>query len=161
MPGIKVVGMEVFNKTLDKLASEISHINNMALYEAAGYVADKISKAIQNMPTRSEEEYATDKWKLYGATESEKQQIAENFGVSRFRHSDGTTMVSIGFTGYVRTPSTRFNDMVPTGMLMQCINYGNQYRRGTHTIDHAVSGIKAEVEQIIQSKIDEEISKLE
>lgn len=160
MAKISITGMDKYMSQLDKLTGEVTKINRGALGEGAGIAADNIKAALEGMPTRGDDEYATSKWKLYGATESEKQQIISNFGITRFRtNGDGYDTV-IGFTGYVNTPSTRFHDNVPTGMLMQCINNGNEYRRATHTINKAVNGTRAQVEAAVQQYIDEKTQEI-
>lgn len=159
MAKITIQGMGTFNQKLDVLAKDIKHINNLALYDAAGVVADAIAEALQQLPTHDEGEYGTEKHKLYGATPSEKQQIISNFGISRFRSGD-TINTSVGFKGYVNTKSKRFNNKIPTGMLMQCIEYGTQFRRGTHTVSNAIKQVKERMTQAAQDRIDAEIQKL-
>lgn len=153
---IKITGTEIFTDKLGQLAADISHMNKLALYDAAGYVADELKKALEAMPTYTER----DEHRLYGVTPSEKEQIIENFGVSRFENDPDGSKTSIGFTGYVRTPSKRFNDMVPTGMLMQCIEYGTTFRRGTHTISKMEKRIRGQAIQIAQEKLTKEIKKV-
>lgn len=161
MATLKTTGIDIFSKQLNKLANEITKINRGALGNAAGYVADEIDKALEAMPTHSEGySYAAPAVKRYGATESEKQQIIENFGIARFKTSGGSTETSIGFTGYVNTKSKQFNDRVPTGMLMQCINYGTEFRQGTHTIDKAIKSAQAQVETKVQEYIDKEVNNI-
>ena len=63
-------------------------------------------------------------------------------------------------SGYVETPSKRFNNQVPTGMLMQCINYGTEFRQGTHTVDHAIKGVRAKVEKAVQNYIDDKTKEI-
>lgn len=155
MAKISVNGLDEYNKTFGDLVNDISHVNSLALYDAAAVAADSLKSALEGMPTHPE----NDRHKLYGATASEKQQIIANFGVSRFRDGGGTKDTTIGFRGYVNTKSKRFNNMVPTGMLMQCIEYGTSFRRPTHTISNAVKDIKARAEQAAQDRIDQEIQK--
>lgn len=160
MATMKTTGLDIFAKEFEKLTNEVKQINRGALGEAAGYVADEIGRALESMPTHSEGySYAAPKHKRTGATENEKQQIIANFGISKFRESGGSTSTSVGFTGYVHTESKRFNDNVPTGMLMQCINYGTQFRNPTHTVDKAISSAKKhatkKMEEYIEKKVTE------
>lgn len=160
MATIKTEGLDIFTKQLEKLSKEIANINSMALYDAAGVVADEMGNALKGLPVRGDEEYGTYKHKLYGATDSEKRQLIGSFGISRFRKGNGTTETSVGFTGYVETPSTRFNDQVPAAMLMQCIEYGTPFRQGTHTLTAAMKSCKSKAEKAIQERIDKEIKKI-
>ena len=148
--------MDIFAKQLDTLAKDASKINRGALGSGAGLVADRIADALEKMPVRDD----STEHRLYGATESEKAQIIDNFGIAKFRTSGGKTDTSIGFHGYVETPSKRFNNQVPTGMLMQCINYGTEFRRGTHTVDGAIKAVKNEVGKKMQDYIDTEVGKI-
>lgn len=161
MATIKTTGLDIFSKQLDKLASEIRNINRGALGEAAGYVADQVGNALEGMPTHTEGySYAAPNVKRYGATESEKEQIIANFGISKFKESGGSTDTSVGFHGYVNTKSKRFNDSVPTGMLMQAINYGTQFRQGTHTVDRAINSAKDNAVKKMEDYIDKEVNKI-
>lgn len=155
---VKIQGMGAFTSKFEGLSKDIAHINNMALYEAAGYVANEIGKALQSLPTY-DDWYGTTNYPLYGATPSEKAQIIENFGIASFRTTEDGSQTSIGFTGYVNTPSTKFGNKVPTGMLMQCIEYGTRFRKGTHTIARAEKAVRNQAIQIAQNKITEEIRK--
>lgn len=159
MAKISINGLDQYNQAFNDFVNDISRINNMALYDAAAVAKDAIAEALQSLPTHDEGEYGTANNRLYGATPSEKVQIIANFGVAPFRHGD-TTNTSLGFTGYVDTPSKRFNNKVPTGMLMQCIEYGTSFRRPTHTISNAIKNIKARSEQAAQDRIDQEIQKM-
>ena len=157
--GINVQGLESFQTGLENLASSISKINNMALYEAAGIVAEEMKSALETLPTY-DDWYGTPGYPLYGATPSEKSQLIANFGIAKFRSSGDGSQTSLGFTGYVNTPSTKYGDRVPTGMLMQAINYGTQFRKATHTLDRVERNAKAKAVQAAQEKIDQEIKKL-
>lgn len=160
MPKISVVGMDVYDKNMGKLIEDIASINSMALYDAAGVAADALKNALQGLPTHEEGQYGTEAHQLYGATPSEKEQLIQNFGVSRFRRGDGSVETAIGFTGYVNTKSRRFNNKVPAGMLMQCIEYGTYFRRGTHTISKAIQQCKQAIAKAAQDRIDQEVQKL-
>ncbi len=157
--GIKIQGLNIFQTNLENLASGISKINSMALYEAAGIVAEEMKNALESLPTY-DKWYGTDGYPLYGATPSEKAQIIENFGIADFRNTGDGSQTSLGFTGYVNTPSTKYGGKVPTGMLMQAINYGTQFRHGTHTLDRVERNAKNKAIQAAQDKIDQEIKKL-
>lgn len=160
MATIKTEGLQLFSKQFEKLTNEIANINNMALYDAAGAVADELNSALKSLPTREESEWGTANKKLYGATESEKQQLIESLGVASFKKSSNSTDTSIGFTGYINTPSTRFGDMIPAGMLMQCIEYGTSFRQGTHTLTAATKRCKSKAEKAIEDRIDKEVNKI-
>lgn len=159
MAKVNVTGLDSFTTQLTKLAGEAEKINRGALGEGAGYVADQIKIALEGMPTY-DDWYGTEQYPLYGATESEKEQIISNFGISRFKNANGKIETSVGFHGYVDTPSTKFNDRVPTGMLMQCINYGTRFRQGTHTVDNAIKAVKDATAQKMQDYIDQEVNKI-
>lgn len=157
----KVIGMDTFTAQLGRLTTDITKVTRGALGEAAGFVADEVKSALEAMPTHTEGySYAAPDAKRYGATESEKQQIIANFGISTFTDKGDSIGTSVGFTGYVHTTSKRFNDNVPTGLLMQCINYGTEFRQGTHTMDQAVKSARAQAEAKAQEYIDKEVNNI-
>lgn len=160
MAKLKVEGLDVFRKELTTLANDAHKINRGALGSGAGYVADKIKDALEGLPTHDDDEWGSAKHKLFGATEDEKRQIIDNFGIAKFRESGGKIDTAIGFYGYVETKSSKYNDHVPTGMLMQCINYGTDFRQGTHTVDQAIKAIKDEVAAKMQEQLDESVKKI-
>lgn len=157
MAKMTVTGLDTFTSQLTKLANEAEKINRGALGEGAGYVADQIGQAIDSIPVRDE---STHPHRLYGATANELGQIKANFGISRFRTSGGKTETSIGFTGYVDTPSRKFNDHVPTGMLVQCIEYGTSFRTPTHSLSKAISSAKSAVQPKMQDYIDKRVKEI-
>ena len=157
MATMKVSGIDMFVKQFEKLAQEARSINRGALGEAAGYVADQIMNALEGMPTHDDDYTVI---RRSGATESEKEQIIANFGISKFKESGGSTDTSVGFHGYVHTKSKKFNDNVPTGMLVQAINYGTDFRQGTHTVDRAIKSAKDNAIKKMESYIDKEVNKI-
>lgn len=160
MAKMRVTGLDVYQKQLTKLAQDAEKINRGALGTGAGHVAKKLSDALESLPTHDEGEWGTDKHKLVGATEDEKRQIMDNFGIAKFRQSGGKLDTSIGFHGYVRTKSKKFNDLVPTGMLVQCINYGTDFRQATHTVDKAINEVRNDVALKMQEYIDKSVNKI-
>ncbi len=159
MATMKVDGLDRFMHQLNALSSEITNINKGALGEGAKYAAEQVGNAVSGLPVCSEH-YTVPGAKRYGATEDEKTQIAENFGISRFKQSNGGWNTSIGFKGYVNTPSKQFNNNVPTGLLVQCIDQGTDFRKGTHSISKASKSSKDGVEKKIQDYIDKEVNKI-
>ena len=160
MATMKVEGLDIFHKQFEKLTKEVSNINSMALYDAAGVVADELEAAMDKLPVRADGEYGTAQHKLYGATQSEKNQLIDALGVARFRKTGDSKDTSIGFHGYVSTPSKKYGDQVPAGMLMQCIEYGTKFRQGTHTLTSAMKSCKSKAEKAFQERLDQEVNKI-
>ncbi len=153
----KIIGLDSFTQQFEQLANDIRKINRGALGEAAGFVANEMKAALEGMPVRDD---STHPHRLYGATASEKAQIIQNFGISHFRGGDDAFSTSIGFTGYVDTPSRKFNDHVPTGMLVQCIEYGTSFRKGTHTLSNTIQRLRNEATQKAQDYIDKKVKEI-
>lgn len=153
----KIIGLDSFTQQFEQLANDIRKINRGALGEAAGFVANEMKAALESMPVRDD---STHPHRLYGATASEKAQIIQNFGISHFRGGDDAFSTSIGFTGYVDTPSRKFNDHVPTGMLVQCIEYGTSFRTPTHSLSKAISSAKSAVQPKMQDYIDKRVKEI-
>lgn len=153
---VRITGMDIFQAQLASLTQDIQKINRGGLGEAAGYVADQMKHALESMPVRPDK--PTDRHRLYGATVSEKNQIIQNFGISRFNDNGDRIETAIGFHGYVHTPSAKFNDQIPTGMLMQCIEYGTQFRRGIHLISKTERQIREAAAEKARKYIEEKIT---
>ena len=154
---VRITGMDIFQTQLANLTQDIQKINRGGLGEAAGYVADQMKEALEEMPVRPDKDRSGHR--LYGATESEKQQIIQNFGISHFQDSGDRIDTAIGFHGYVRTPSAKFNDQVPTGMLMQCIEYGTSFRKGIHLISRMQNRVREGAAEKAREYIEKQIRK--
>lgn len=154
-----VDGIDIFADKLDLLARDASRINRGALGEAAGQVADAVSAALEGLPV-CEEKFTPPGHFRSGATASEKAQIIGNFGISKFKSTGGGYTTSIGFTGYVQTRSKRFNGNVPTGFLMQAIEYGTFFRVGTHTVSRAINSVRGRIPETVSEYIDREVAKI-
>lgn len=159
MARCKVEGLDIFSDKLGRLADEVTRINKGALGTAAGQVADAVKSALEGMPV-CEDGYTKPGHMRTGATASEKAQIIGNFGITRFRSSGSGYETSIGFAGYVATHSTRFNGNIPTGFLMQAIEYGTFFRVGTHTVSRAINSVKKQLTETVKEYIETETSKI-
>lgn len=160
MAKISVSGLDQYVNKLGILQKQAHEINRGALGEGAGYAADEIRSAVAGMPTMTEETRKYGEHRLYGATDNELAQILNNLGIKRFSENGGKISTQIGFGGYVYTPSKKFGNRIPTGMLVQCINYGTRFRQGTHTLDKVTNAIKKDVSDKIQKYIDKEVEKI-
>lgn len=161
MAKISIVGMDVFLGNLSKMTKEIRNINKGALGEGAKVAAESMRDALENLPIRPNKYTGRQhSERLYGVTESEYAQILNNFGIARFKDSGGAWNTSIGFKGYVHTPSAKFNDQVPTGLLVQAVEYGTEFRKPLHMIANAVKNVQESVAEHVQEYIDEQTSKI-
>lgn len=156
-----VFGIEQFYKNMQTLDKETRNIVKGGLAEGAGYAADELRDALDTLPIRPDKyEKRQHSQKLRGVTESEFAQITNNFGIAHFKESGGSWNTSVGFHGTVHTPSPMFNDEVPTGMLVQCVEYGTEFRQGVHLLSKAINKSKDTVAQKIQDYIDKETEKI-
>lgn len=156
-----VIGFDVFLADLRKLDVETRSIFRGALGEGAKVAAEKVRDALEGLPIRPEKMTGPlHETRLYGVTEREYIQILDNFGIARFRDSGGAYNTSIGFRGYVNTPSARFGDKVPTGLLVQAVEYGTEFRRPVHMLNKAAKASEAEIRAAMQRYIDEHINKI-
>lgn len=161
MAKISIVGMDVFLGNLSEMTKEIRNINKGALGEGAKVAAESMRDALENLPIRPNKYTGRQhSERLYGVTESEYAQILNNFGIARFKDSGGAWNTSIGFKGYVHTPSAKFNDQVPTGLLVQAVEYGTEFRKPLHMIAKAAKNVQESVAEHVQEYIDEQTSKI-
>ena len=167
MAKMTVYGIDVFQKNMQTLDHEARNICKGGLGEGAGYAAEVLREAVEMLPIRPSKTSKEDHERaLYGVTESEYAQILNNFGIAKFRDSGGAWNTSVGFGGYVSTPSPMWHNRVPTGYLVQVVEYGTvdadgkHFRRPTHMISGAINRSKDEIAQQIQNYIDKEVNKI-
>lgn len=161
MARIKVAGLDIYLANMQKMSEEMRNINKGALGEGAKVAAEKIREALETLPIRPDKMTGSQhSQRLYGVTESEYIQILDNFGIARFRDSGGAWNTSIGFTGYVNTPSAKFHDKVPTGLLVQAVEYGTKFRKPVHMLNKAAKVSEAEITAAMQKYIEEQINKI-
>ena len=161
MAKISIIGMDVHLDNLSYLNQELRNINKGALGEGAKVAAEEMREALENLPIRSDN-YLGRKHteRLYGVSEKEYVQILNNFGIARFKDSGGAWDTSIGFKGYVNTPSPAWHDMVPTGMLVQAVEYGTEFRKPLHMLSRAAKTVQQSVAERVQKYIDEHVEQI-
>lgn len=161
MAKVEVFGMEVFLANMQKMNTEMRNINRGALGEGAKVAAEKLREALEMLPIRADKYTGRQhSERFYGVTESEYIQILDNFGIARFQDSGGAWNTSVGFTGYVNTPSAKFNDKVPTGMLVQAVEYGTEFRKPVHMLAKATRASEAEIAGAMQEYIDAKVNEI-
>lgn len=161
MAKVQVFGMDIFLANMQKMSTEARNINKGALGEGAKVAAEKLRDAIEMLPIRPDKYTGRQHTeRFYGVTESEYIQILDNFGIARFQDSGGAWNTSIGFTGYVNTPSAKFNDHVPTGLLVQAVEYGTEFRKPVHLLNKATRNAESEIRDAMQKYIDDKVQQI-
>lgn len=161
MAKITVTGMDIYLANMQKMTQEVRNINKGALYEGAKMAADKVREALEMLPIRPDRYTGRQhSERFYGVTESEYIQILDNFGISRHRDSGGSWNTSIGFKGTVHTPSAKFHDEVPTGLLVQAVEYGTEFRKPLHILSKAAKANESEIREAMQKYIEDETNKI-
>ena len=161
MAKVEVFGMEVFLANMQKMDAEARNINKGALGEGAKVAAEKLRYALEMLPIRPAKATGeAHNHKLYGVTEAEYAQILNNFGIARFQDSGGAWNTSIGFTGYVHTPSAKFNDQVPTGLLVQAVEYGTEFRKPVHLLNKSIKSAESSIQDAMQKYIDDKVNEI-
>lgn len=160
MAKLTVTGLDIYLTNMQNLNKEMRAINRGALGEGAHVAAEKVREALEGLPIRPDK-YTGDmhEHKFYGVTSEELIQILDNFGIARFQDSGGAWNTSVGFTGYVNTPSAKWGDKIPTGLLVQAVEYGTEFRRPAHILAKAAkvseSEIRSAMEKYIEQKVNE------
>jgi len=161
MAKVQVFGMDIFLANMQKMSTEARNINKGALGEGAKVAAEKLRDAIETLPIRPDKYTGRQHTeRFYGVTESEYIQILDNFGIARFHDSGGAWNTSIGFKGYVNTPSAKFNDHVPTGLLVQAVEYGTQFRKPARVLSRATRAAESEIRDAMQKYIDDKVQQI-
>ena len=125
----------------------------MYLAKEKGY---EVHAACANTGGFSAEQLKTNEENAYklGATKYVTLDVTQEY------YSGGAWNTSIGFKGYVHTPSAKFNDQVPTGLLVQAVEYGTEFRKPLHMIAKAAKNVQESVAEHVQEYIDEQTSKI-
>lgn len=161
MAKISVMGLDIHLANLQKLNTEQRTINRGALGEGAKVAAEKVRDALEMLPIRPDKYTGRQhSERLYGVTENEYTQILDNFGIARFQDSGGAWNTSIGFKGYVNTPSARFRDQVPTGLLVQAVEYGTEFRKPLHMLAKAAKANESEIREAMQKYIEDKTNEI-
>lgn len=161
MAKISILGMDVFLGNLSNLNQELRNINKGALGEGAKVAAEELRNAIEMLPIRPDKYTGRQHTeRLYGVTESEYAQILNNFGIAHFKDSGGAWNTSVGFHGMVHTPSAMFKDEVPTGMLVQAVEYGTEFRKPVHILSRAAKAAQEVVAERAQKYIDDKVNQI-
>lgn len=165
MARLKFSGLDEQISKLNKTMDSMSEIASKCLYKGAGSVAESVGKALDGIPvetrtTRNGNPYfGTSDHPIVGCTQSEKDQIKEYFGVAKFKKSHDAVQTSVGFTGYVSEPyETKYGQGVPTGMLVQAIEDGTEFRKAYHGIRKAIKN--SDAEDAMQEQLNTEIDSI-
>ena len=154
-----------FNKAADyavelgKLAEDMPGIVHVALYEAAGVVADQIREAIAALPydrhrfLRGDDTFG-------GISRLQKGDLLAGLGVSPHRLSGyGDWTVIIGFNGYGTKGTKTYPDGVPNMMLARSIESGSSVRRKIPFVRQAVAASRGKALAVMETAIMSEIEK--
>lgn len=159
MAHISFKNTDEYIRKLQKLADKSTHIVKEALYEGAGFMADKIRQQITELPNE-EYRYAYKYKPLYGITKEQKEGLLNGLGISKMEDKMGAYNVSISFDGYNATKTKKYPNGQPNLLIARSIESGTSFRQKHPFVRIAVSENKKEVLRIMQKVIDDEVNKI-
>lgn len=160
MARMKIEGLSEYTRQLEQLEAEAKPIIQKCLYEGAAIVADAVSAAIGQIPTRSNTEFGTLDHMLSGLTAAQKAGLQESFGITKMSDKDNQQNVKLGFDGYNQVKTPKYPNGQPNQLIARSIESGTSWLQPCHFMSKAVNATKEACVQRMSEVCDEEISRI-
>lgn len=152
----KFRGLDQYLLQLERLTSTREYIGP-TIYKGAEVVANAIKKEINNIPV--EMEYSPSSGKKHGITSVQKAGLRDGFGIAKLRDDSGFLNVKLGFDGYNGQKTKKYPNGQPNSVIARSLVSGTSFRAKNDFVGRALRGKKAQAEQVMSRKLDEEIRK--
>lgn len=160
MARMKIEGLSEYTRQLALLESSASDIVKKCLYEGAAVVADAVSSAIDQIPTRNNTEFGTSDHMLTGLTAAQKSGLKESFGITPMSDRNNAWDVKLGFDGYNQVRTPKYPDGQPNLLIARAIESGTSFLQPCHFMSKAVNATKEACTQKMSEVCDSEISRI-
>lgn len=148
----KVVGIDNFVATFERLGSDSVGISKTCVYRGAELIADAVRAAIKTIPSRDPGERTRT-----GITQAEREGLLEGLGISTMQVSGGVVDNKIGFDGYNSYITKSYPKGHPNSMVARSIESGTTFLKKTPFIAPTVRRLRASVKEAMQAELDEQI----
>ena len=155
----KIEGLSEYTKQLDQLEADAHPIIRQCLYDGAAIMADAISGAIDQIPTRSNKEFGSPENMLSGITAQQKEGLKSSFGISPMSDRNNQQSVKCGFDGYNNVKTEKYPSGQPNQLIARAIESGTSFLQPCHFMSKAINANKAAVEEKMAQTCDAEIAK--
>lgn len=160
MARMRIEGLSEYTRQLEQLETETKPIIQKCLYEGASVVADAVSSAIGQIPTRSNTEFGSAEHVLSGITPAQKAGLQESFGITKMSDRDNQQNVKLGFDGYNQVKTKKYPNGQPNQLIARSIESGTSWLQPCHFMSRAVNATKEACVQKMSEVCDEEISRI-
>lgn len=145
MATISFPGMEAYLKSFDKIASEVPRIENQALFDGAGLLADAVAQEIDG---------------LTELNQIQRRGLRKGMGIAGFWTEQGSTVTKIGFEGYNSIKTRRWPNGQPNAMIARSLIRGTSWMRANRFTARAAKKARERCIQAMQERVDREFAAL-
>lgn len=156
-------GLELTLKNYQKASGNITSTIKRAVYPAAGYLAKKISAALNELPTVDGKDgkppYMAPGYKANSISSLQKKDLIKGFGISAFEEKNGYINVKLGFDSYGSYPTKNWPRGIPNALLIRSLEKGTDFLKKNDFITKIYRREKKAVEKQLEENFNELISK--
>ena len=146
MATISFPGMEAYLKSFDKIASEVPQIENKALFDGAGLLADAVAQEIDG---------------LTELNQIQRRGLRKGMGIAGFWTEQGSTVTKIGFEGYNSIKTRRWPNGQPNAMIARSLIRGTSWMRANRFTARAAKKARERCIRAMQERVDREFAAME
>lgn len=151
-------GLDDYVEQLERLSNASRECIGEAIYQGAGFVADKVKEATRALPI--DERHVKDGQMLNGITRKQKAGLLDGFGIAPLRDDNDYLNVKLGFAGYNSVKTKTFPNGQPNAVIARSVNSGTSFRQRIPFVDDAVRQAKKACEEKMKDTIENEIKKV-
>lgn len=145
MATISFPGMEAYLKSFDKIASEVPRIENQALFDGAGLLADAVAQEIDG---------------LNELNKIQRRDLRKGMGIAGFWTEQGATVTKIGFEGYNSIKTRRWPNGQPNAMIARALIRGTSWMRANRFTARAAKKAREACIRAMQERVAREFAAL-
>lgn len=143
---------------LEQIANSQTAIKK-AVAAGASPVADEVRARIEKLP-KQKFQRLHDGEMFQGVSNSEKQELANGFGLAKMKDNNGFVHTKVGFEGYGSFPTNTYPKGVPLGLLAASIESGSSVRQKHPFIEPAVKATRKAAIAAMEKSIDQSMKEI-
>lgn len=143
-------GLSEYIAELEKVGNVDGYLGTV-VYEGASVVNESVENAIAALPV--DDKSAAKGEKRNGIRSIEKEGLVNGYGITKMRNENGYLNVKLGFDGYNKIGK-------PNALIARSVISGTSFLQKNDFMSKATRSSKAEAEEAMKLKLDNEIEKL-
>lgn len=147
-----------YDRKIYELGNEAEAYINPAVKKGAAVVADAIRANMNGIPV--DDGYKKPDEKRNGLRSIQKAGLQHSFGITPIQNNKGFINVKVGFDGYNRLTSSRWDSGQPNTLVARCIEGGTSYMTAHPFIAPAVRSSRKQAEKIMKQEIERSINSI-